>query len=146
MNDRDIIKNIINDMQNTINSLYITGNSCTKNVLLNSLRKSINDLSVLLLYDQKDIQTSISSKTNDRKNNQARAFTQAELSNYNGKNGSPSYVAVNGTVYDVTDNAAWAAATHFGLTAGRDVTREFASCHSGQPVLSKLKAVGKIVT
>jgi len=72
-------------------------------------------------------------------------FTLQELSKFNGKGGNPAYVAVNGTVYDVTNNATWAAATHFGLTAGKDLTNEFASCHAGQPILSKLKVVGKLV-
>jgi predicted heme/steroid binding protein len=72
-------------------------------------------------------------------------FTLQELSKYDGKDGNPAYVAVNGTVYDVTNNAAWAAATHFGLMAGKDLTNEFASCHAGQPILSKLKVVRKLV-
>jgi predicted heme/steroid binding protein len=145
MNDREFfIKSIINEMQHTIDSLYITCNSCAKNMLLNSLRKNVSDLSILVQSPQDETQVSTAA-TNSRQSNQLRAFTQAELSNYNGKSGNPAYVAVNGTVYDVTNNAAWAAATHFGLTSGRDLTREFASCHSGQPILSRLKAVGKIV-
>ncbi len=72
-------------------------------------------------------------------------FILQELSKYDGKGGNAAYVAVNGTVYDVTNNATWAAATHFGLTAGKDLTNEFASCHAGQPILSKLKVVGKLV-
>lgn len=73
-------------------------------------------------------------------------FTLQELSKYDGKGGNLAYVAVNGTVYDVTNNATWAAATHFGLRAGKDLTNEFASCHAGQPILSKLKVVGKLET
>ena len=42
--------------------------------------------------------------------NGTRAFTLEELAKYNGKDGNPAYVAVNGIVYDVTNNAAWAAA------------------------------------
>lgn len=76
--------------------------------------------------------------------NQA-VFTPGQLSAYNGINGNPAYVAVNGVVYDVTNIAAWAAATHFGLVAGRDLTQEFASCHAGQNILSKLKVVGRLV-
>lgn len=72
-------------------------------------------------------------------------FTLQELARYNGKNGNPAYVAVNGTVYDVTNNSAWAAATHFGLTAGRDLTGQFNSCHAAQQILNKLTPVGKLV-
>ncbi|WP_044641128.1 cytochrome b5 domain-containing protein [Risungbinella massiliensis] len=75
-----------------------------------------------------------------------RTFTIQELSNYNGKNGMPAYVAVNGIVYNVTNNRTWAAATHFGLIAGKDYTREFASCHTGQQaILSTLPIVGRLV-
>ena len=72
-------------------------------------------------------------------------FTIQELSRFNGKNGNPAYVAVNNIVYDVTNNAAWAAASHFGLVAGKDLTSEFASCHAGQNILSKLKVIGKLM-
>jgi predicted heme/steroid binding protein len=71
-------------------------------------------------------------------------YTLSELAEYNGKNGNPAYVAVNGVVYDVTDNAAWAAASHFGLNAGRELTGAHASCHANQDVLSKLKVVGRL--
>ncbi len=74
------------------------------------------------------------------------SYTLQELSRYDGKDGNPAFVAVNGIVYDVTDNAAWAAATHFGLTAGRDLTNAFASCHAGQPILNRLNAVGVLET
>lgn len=147
MNDREFfINSILKEMQSTIDSLYITCNSCTKNSLLNSLRKNISDLSVLLQGAQNDAQRTNTSNAPNITRSPNTSFTLAELSRYNGKNGNPAYVAVNGIVYDVTNNGAWAAATHFGLAAGRDVTREFASCHSGQPILSRIKAVGKIVT
>lgn len=74
-----------------------------------------------------------------------RTFTIEELAYYDGKNGRPAYVAVNGIVYDVTNNRAWAAATHFGLTAGKDYTQEFASCHAGQQsILATLPVVGRL--
>ena len=75
-----------------------------------------------------------------------RNFTIEELANFDGKNGRPAYVAVNGIVYDVTNNRAWAAATHFGLIAGKDYTQEFASCHAGQQsILATLPVVGRLV-
>lgn len=75
-----------------------------------------------------------------------RMFTIGELATFDGKNGKSAYVAVNGIVYDVTNNRAWAAATHFGLIAGKDYTQEFASCHAGQQlILATLPVVGRII-
>lgn len=74
------------------------------------------------------------------------SITREQLAQFDGKNGNPAYVAVNGIVYDVTDNAAWSAATHFGLTAGQDLTQEFASCHAAEQwILSTLKPVGRLI-
>ncbi|MTV47885.1 cytochrome B5 [Heliobacillus mobilis] len=67
-----------------------------------------------------------------------------ELSKYNGKNGFSAYVAINGIVYDVTNNPSWINASHFGLLAGKDLTQEYNSCHTGQSLLGRLSIVGKI--
>lgn len=72
-------------------------------------------------------------------------LTLEQLATYNGKNGNPAYVAINGTIYDVTKNAAWAAASHFGLKAGGDLTAQFNSCHAGQQILNRLTVVGKLI-
>jgi membrane-associated progesterone receptor component len=75
-----------------------------------------------------------------------RTFTLEELASFTGKNGKPAYVAVNGIVYDMTTNRAWAAASHFGLTAGKEYTQEFASCHAGQQsILAALPVAGRLV-
>jgi predicted heme/steroid binding protein len=76
-----------------------------------------------------------------------QTFTREQLAQYNGKNGSPAYVAVSGIVYDVTNNAAWSAATHFGLSAGKDWTQEFASCHAAEQwILNTLTPVGRLMS
>ena len=78
--------------------------------------------------------------------NQPRVFTIEQLATYNGKNGAPAYIAVNDIVYDMSNIAAWAAATHFGLRAGNDLTKEFNSCHPGAgEILSSLPTVGILV-
>jgi len=72
-------------------------------------------------------------------------LTLDELSNYNGLNGNPAYVAIDGTIYDVTNSKSWIDGVHFGLVAGRDLTEEINSCHPNkEEILSKLIPVGKI--
>lgn len=77
--------------------------------------------------------------------NETNTFTLEELARFNGKNGIPAYIAINGVVYDVTNNATWAAATHFGLSAGNDLTNAFNSCHSGSDILTRLPIVGNLI-
>ena len=60
-----------------------------------------------------------------------RVFTIEELAQFNGKDGQPAYVAVNGTVYDVSALARWTGGNHFGMVAGRDLSGPFMSCHQG---------------
>ncbi|MZP30610.1 cytochrome B5 [Heliobacterium undosum] len=67
-----------------------------------------------------------------------------ELGRYDGRNGAPAYVAVNTIVYDVTNDPAWAAGSHFGLTAGRDLSGQYSACHGGQPILEKLPVAGRL--
>ncbi|SEF88186.1 Predicted heme/steroid binding protein [Caloramator fervidus] len=72
-----------------------------------------------------------------------KEFTLDELSQFDGRDGRPAYVAINGVVYDVTFNEAWAGGSHFGLLAGKDLTEEFNKCHDLNKLL-KLEIVGKI--
>ncbi|MGH4119373.1 cytochrome b5 domain-containing protein [Clostridium sp.] len=65
-----------------------------------------------------------------------------ELAQYDGSMGKPAYVAVNGIVYDVSDNSKWSGGKHFGLTAGKDLSSQFESCHGASNILSKLPKVG----
>ncbi|SKA80171.1 Predicted heme/steroid binding protein [Caloramator quimbayensis] len=66
-----------------------------------------------------------------------REFTIEELSKYDGSLGNPAYIAVYGIVYDVSNSPVWGGGTHFGATAGGDLTSQFEKCHKRD--LSKLK-------
>jgi len=75
-----------------------------------------------------------------------KTFTLEELAEYNGINGNPPYVAVNGIVYDMSAINPWAGGTHFGLKAGNDLSAQFIGCHRGaKAVLDKLTPVGVLV-
>ncbi len=75
-----------------------------------------------------------------------KVFTLDELATYNGKNGQPAYVAVDGVVYDVTNSPEWTNGEHkMGVTAGQDLTDiiKEKSPH-GVAVLENLPIVGKL--
>ncbi len=150
------IERLISESESYVRFLYVTPCIYTRNMLLYQLESKICEigfLSSMLCSKANQIKSNhvvmpqLNQQTQESLQNQQnqREFTQQELAKYNGLDGNPAYVAVNGVVYDVTNNAAWAAASHFGLTAGKDLTSEFASCHAGQTILNKLKVVGKLI-
>ncbi len=71
---------------------------------------------------------------------QQKEFTLDELAQFDGSNGKPVYVAIEGIVYDVSKVAEWAGGKHFGNTAGQDLTNEFKACH----VMTKLDKLPKV--
>ena len=74
-----------------------------------------------------------------------QVFTKKELAKFDGQNGQPAYVAIKGTVYDVSAKPAWRGGKHHGNLAGRDLTAVLVekSPH-GERVLKGLPVVGKL--
>jgi predicted heme/steroid binding protein len=72
-------------------------------------------------------------------------FTMEELSEFDGQDGRPTYVAVDGIVYDFTELPRWAGGTHQGFEAGQDLTE---ALHEDSPhgdrVLSRAEIVGRL--
>ena len=179
---------ILEEINNTIDLLYITQCRATKNALLNRLRRLLVELTSYarqgvygdmfptsiqagpaLNAPPNAMQSLPQGNGTQQKNQQRmqtgvppaapppqpskpaepgaqmRTFTLSELERYDGKGDNPAYVAVNGIVYDVTDEPGWAAGSHFGLKSGLDQTSAYVSCHTGQPMLDKLKVIGRLV-
>ncbi len=76
-----------------------------------------------------------------------KKFTTEELKKYNGQNGMPVYVAVDGIVYDVTKSKYWKTGKHKNLhDAGNDLTKEIKNdapkFHKQGKILEKFPKVG----
>ena len=73
-------------------------------------------------------------------------LTLDQLKQYDGKNGNPAYVAVDGVIYDVTNEPQWKNGEHNGYSAGNDLTDiiKNKSPH-GVTQLKGIPVVGKLV-
>ena len=76
---------------------------------------------------------------------QQKEFTLEDLAQYDGSNGNPAYVAIEGIVYDLSNSSALGGGTHFGLTAGQDLTEQFNSCHGIMNILNNAPKVGILI-
>lgn len=68
-----------------------------------------------------------------------RTFTQAELAQYDGRNGNPAYVAVDGVVYDLS--RVFRSGGHFSHQAGQELTNAFYMRHAVRAI-AKYPVVG----
>ncbi len=73
-------------------------------------------------------------------------LTVDELAQYNGKDGNPAYIAIDGVIYDVTNVPQWKNGEHNGFAAGNDLTEEIKTISphgvsklKGLPVVGTLK-------
>ena len=111
---------------------------CQRIFYENLLNREINWFNQLYLHIN-----NIASQENEVKQSNQKEFNLEELSQYDGSDGRPAYVAVNGIVYDVSLESAWGGGTHFSLYAGKDLTAQFNVCHGGSiEVLKNLPQVG----
>ncbi len=73
-------------------------------------------------------------------------LTVTELAEYDGKDGQPAYIAIDGVIYDVSDVPQWKNGEHNGFTAGHDLTEEIKTISPhGVSKLKGLPVVGKLV-
>lgn len=73
-----------------------------------------------------------------------KVFDAAELAKFDGQNGNPAYVAVDGKVYDVSNVPQWRGGAHAGgsIKAGQDQTEALKRSPHGAKNLEGLPVVG----
>ncbi|OOM31848.1 cytochrome b5-like heme/steroid binding domain protein [Clostridium beijerinckii] len=91
-----------------------------------------------------DLKT-INELTGNNSFRQPKELTLDDLSQYDGRGGKPAYVAIEGVVYDVSNESNWSGGTHHGLNAGQDLTDQFNSCHGMMKILNNAPKVGILV-
>lgn len=91
-------------------------------------------------------QANTSSQTNsDSTTTSEVSLTLEELKQYDGQNGNPAYVAVDGVIYDVSNVRKWKDGKHeMGVTAGQDLSELINQSPHGKAILSEAPVVGKI--
>ncbi len=90
-------------------------------------------------------QASTASVEQPSKEQEQKTFTLEELAKYDGKNGNPAYVAVDGKVYDVTNVPEWKGGIHNRrFEAGRDLTNELKRSPHGKAKLDDVPVVGTL--
>lgn len=68
-----------------------------------------------------------------------------ELAQFNGKDGNLAFVAVDGQVYDVSNEPNWRNGDHNGQQAGQDVSAYITGAPHGKGILERFTVVGKII-
>ncbi|MFH1529609.1 MAG: DUF2231 domain-containing protein [Pseudomonadota bacterium] len=74
-----------------------------------------------------------------------RIFTREELADFDGRDGHPAYVAVDGVVYDASGSALWRGGSHVRAhSAGADLSREITMAPHPKERLERLVRVGVV--
>ena len=72
-------------------------------------------------------------------------MTLQELAQYDGMDGRKAYVAVNGTIYDLTASERWQNGNHEGVhQAGADLTEALKAAPHVRSVIERFPVVGTI--
>lgn len=72
-------------------------------------------------------------------------MTLAELAGHDGQDGRRAYIAVSGTIYDVTDSPRWQKGLHPpDHRAGQDLTEELAKAPHVRTVVERFPVVGTL--
>ncbi len=74
-----------------------------------------------------------------------KKFTLKQLALYDGKDGSPAYIAYKGKIYDVSDSFLWKNGKHQVFhQAGRDLTGAMDEAPHGEDLMERVPIIGEL--
>lgn len=85
---------------------------------------------------------------NDQENDESEliSLTLVELAYYDGLEGRPAYIAVQGNIYDVTHSVHWPNGRHNGYQAGQDLTNMILNVSPhGLSTLDNVPLIGMLI-
>ena len=127
MNKSTLVKFLLKKFNrlNYLKGVLVSRSEEDREAIIEEIKDIIDDIELII------------NDSNESENNEevagyrsGKEFTLEELEGFNGRNGNSAYVAVDGTIYDVTESSFWRSGNHFGVQAGKDLTEQFYSCHS----------------
>ncbi len=72
-----------------------------------------------------------------------RNFTLEQLKQFDGREGKPTYIAIDGKVYDVSCSELWKEGDHQGMhSAGNNLTGDIVNAPHGEEVFAGFPVVG----
>ncbi len=72
-------------------------------------------------------------------------MTSEELASFDGREGRAAYVAVNNSIYDVSESSRWQNGNHEGVhQAGQDLTEALKAAPHVRAVIERFPVVGKL--
>jgi predicted heme/steroid binding protein len=75
-----------------------------------------------------------------------KRLTLKELAFYDGKDDRPAYIAVDGNIYDVSNDPYWRNGIHQGqFQAGQDLSEEILSSPHGKRYLTRVPLIGYLI-
>ena len=76
-----------------------------------------------------------------------KQFTRQQLSQFDGREGRPAYIAYKGKVYDVSGSFLWMGGRHQALhRAGEDLTDALGNAPHGEDLLERVPVIGKFIS
>ncbi|MGG7179059.1 cytochrome b5 domain-containing protein [Clostridium paraputrificum] len=128
---------------NELKAKLVSRSEESKEDIVEEIKDTMEDLELILEDFEYIKNPSIALDIEDAGYRAMKEYTLEELEKYDGKEGRPAYVVVEGKVYDVTNNPYWKNGSHFGANSGEEMTKTFYECHAKSTgVLKKLPVVG----